>query len=153
MRVLLLSLFLINAAFCLEANNNNDDKNTEIYYSWILGNPGDYQLPDESVLDGGVLLAGGSTDQDNAMIWFLNKARGGDVIVFRNGRNASVSEYPTADAYNIYLYSELGVKVDSVETIFLNSRNVANNLEVVDKVKKAEAVFFTGMILIFMAYY
>ena len=145
MRILLLSLLLVGTALCAYADSN-EDKNTEIYFSWILGNPGDFKLPDESVLDGGILLAGGSTDQDNAMIWFLNKARGGDVIVFRNGRNASVSEYPTADAYNSYLYSELGVRVDSVETIFLNSRNVANNLEVVDKVKKAEAVFFTGML-------
>jgi len=36
------------------------------------------------------------------------------------------------------------VNVDSVETIYLNSRNVANNLEVAEKVRNAEAVFFTG---------
>lgn len=115
------------------------------YVSWIVGNPADFKLEDESVLDGGILLAGGSTDQDPAMRWFLQKARGGDVIVFRNAKNAtSTSEYPTADGYNNYLFSELGVKVDSVETIFLNSRNVANNAEVVNKVLKAEAVFFTG---------
>jgi cyanophycinase len=114
------------------------------YDSWILGNKADFKLPDESVLDGGVLIAGGSTDQDAAMIWFLNKARGGDVLVFRNGRNASVLEYPTADAYNPYLYSQLRVTVDSVETIFLNSREVAHDAEVVQKVKNAEAIFFTG---------
>jgi cyanophycinase len=103
-------------------------------------------VPDEaSRLTGGILLAGGSTDQDSAMKWFLGKAQGGDVIVFRNAKNStSTSDYPTADAYNPYLYSQLGVKVDSVETIFLNSRNVANNAEVAQKVKNAEAVFFSG---------
>lgn len=76
-----------------------------------MGNPDDYKVPDEaSRLTGGILLAGGSTDQDSAMKWFLGKAQGGDVIVFRNARNStSTSDYPTADAYNPYLYSELGV--------------------------------------------
>lgn len=117
------------------------------YHSWLVGNETDFKLDDESILDGGILLAGGSEDQDAAMKWFLTKAHGGDVIVFRNGRNASVDEYPTADGYNMYFYSELNVKVDSVETIFLNSREVANNLKVVDKVLKAEAIFFTGNFL------
>lgn len=102
-------------------------------------------MPDESVLDGGIFLGGGSTDQDEAMRWFLRKARGGDVIVFRNARNAtSTSTYPTADAYNPYFYSELGVKIDSCETIFLNSPNVANDIDVSRLVRNAEAIFFTG---------
>jgi hypothetical protein len=62
---------------------------TNQYYSWIVGNPADFKLPDESRLTGGILLAGGSTDQDSAMKWFLNKALGGDVIVFRNARNST----------------------------------------------------------------
>jgi len=62
---------------------------TSQYYSWIVGNPGDFKLPDESRLTGGILLAGGSTDQDSAMRWFLKKALGGDVIVFRNARNST----------------------------------------------------------------
>jgi cyanophycinase-like exopeptidase len=79
------------------------------------------------------------------MAWFLRKARGGDVIVFRNARNAtSTSTYPTADAYNPYFFSELGVKIDSCETIFLNSPNVGNDLDVVRQVRNAEAIFFTG---------
>jgi cyanophycinase-like exopeptidase len=79
------------------------------------------------------------------MQWFLRKARGGDVIVFRNARNAtSTSQYPTADAYNPYFYSELGVTIDSCETIFLNSRSVGNDLDVSKKVRNAEAIFFTG---------
>lgn len=77
------------------------------------------------------------------MIWFLKKARGGDVIVIRNGRDDPTPS-TSANGYNSYFYSELGVKVDSVETIFLNSRQVANNPEVNEKIRNAEAIFFTG---------
>lgn len=91
------------------------------------------------------MLAGGGTDVDPAMRWFLGKAAGGDVIVFRNAKSGSTdSDYPNAAAYNSYFYSELGVKVNSVETILLNGRSTANNQFVADKVNKAEAVFFTG---------
>lgn len=114
------------------------------YHSWILGNPGDFKLADESVLDGGVLLAGGSIDQDEAYRWFLNRARGGDVIVIREGKEQNYDDNPNNDAYNKYFYTDLGINVDSVETIFLNSRTVANSLEVARKIKEAEAIFFTG---------
>ena len=71
------------------------------YFNWIIGNPDDYKLPDESVLDGGILLGGGSNDQDEAYIWFLNKARGGDILVFRNaGDDETIDEYPNVDEYN-----------------------------------------------------
>ena len=114
------------------------------YHSWILGNPADFKLADESVLDGGVLLAGGSKDQDEAYRWFLNRARGGDVIVIREGKEENYDDYPNNDAYNKYFYTDLGISVDSVETIFLNSRIVANSLEVAKKIREAEAIFFTG---------
>ena len=122
-------------------------QNSPPYLSWIVGNSSDYKLEDESLLNGGIFLAGGSTDQDSAMKWFLKKALGGDVIVIREGDNTTdLSDWPTVDAYNDYLYRELNVTVDSVETIFLNSKNVGNNLEVVEKVKNAEAIFFTGFV-------
>lgn len=117
------------------------------YYSWKVGSSSDYKLKDESLLTGGIFLAGGSTDQDSAMKWFLKKALGGDVIVIREGDNTTdLSDWPTVDAYNDYLYKDLDVEVNSVETIFLNSKNVGNNLEVVEKVKNAEAIFFTGIV-------
>ena len=71
---------------------------TNQYFSWIVGNPSDFKVPDESRLSGGVLLAGGGTDVDSGMRWFLNKALGGDVIVFRNARNSTnVNDYPTGE--------------------------------------------------------
>ena len=57
---------------------------------------------------------GGATENDNAMTWFLQQANGGDVLVLR----ASGS-----DGYNNYMYSGLGVSVNSVEKIMLLSSN------------------------------
>ncbi|CAF0951367.1 unnamed protein product [Brachionus calyciflorus] len=114
------------------------------HYSWIIGNKEDFKLADESVLDGGIFLAGGSTDQDSAYRWFLKKAHGGDVIVIREGSEETPDDYPYNDAYNPYFYSELGVQVDSVETIFLNSKTVGFSSEVSNKIRNSEAIFFTG---------
>ena len=32
---------------------------------------------------GGIVLMGGSSEDDNAMRWFLNRASGGDIVVLR----------------------------------------------------------------------
>lgn len=86
----------------------------------------------------GLNLMGGSTDVDEAMLWMAEKANGGDFVVLRtSGR----------DGYNQYLYdlaASNGVTLDSVETIVLNNRNAAYDSFVLDKVLKAEAVFFAG---------
>ena len=78
---------------------------------------------------------GGATEDDEAMKWFLHKANGGDVLVLR----ASGS-----DGYNDYLYSELGVDVNSVETIVCNSAAASTDIYVLDKIAKAEAIWFAG---------
>lgn len=112
------------------------------HYYWLLGNPDDYIVQNTALLGGGAVLAGGGRDVDSAMQWMLRKAAGGDVIVFRNARNGSTdADYPTADGYNTYFYSELGVNVDSVETILLNGKTTANNPAVIDKVKKADILY------------
>lgn len=127
--------FLLNRAYCDYANG---------HYYWRVGKTSDY-APHPDLLKGGIVLAGGGTDVDPAMKWFLQRAAGGDVIVFRNAKSGSTAtDYPNAAAYNSYFYSELGVTLNSVETVLLNGRATANNQYVVDKVKKAEAVFFTG---------
>ncbi len=84
---------------------------------------------------GGICLMGGATEDDEAMKWFLHKANGGDVLVLR----ASGS-----DGYNDYLYSELGVDVNSVETIVCNSADASVDVYVLDKIAKAEAIWFAG---------
>ncbi|MFT5279789.1 MAG: cyanophycinase-like exopeptidase, partial [Bacteroidia bacterium] len=78
---------------------------------------------------------GGASEHDEAMKWFLQQANGGDILVLR----ASGS-----DGYNDYLYSDLGVTVNSVETIVFNNSNASNSAYVQDKVAKAEAIWMAG---------
>jgi cyanophycinase-like exopeptidase len=84
---------------------------------------------------GGICLMGGATEDDNAMRWFLERADGGDVLVLRaSGSNG----------YNDYLYSDLGVTVNSVETIVCNNANASNDAYVLQKINQAEAIWFAG---------
>tara|TARA_B100001057_G_C22780210_1_gene923339 strand:- start:125 stop:1312 length:1188 start_codon:yes stop_codon:yes gene_type:complete len=85
--------------------------------------------------DYGICLMGGSTEDDRAMIWFLEKANGGDIIVIR----ASGS-----DGYNNYFFSELGVEVNSVETIVFNNAAAANDSYVLQQIANAEAIWIAG---------
>ena len=78
---------------------------------------------------------GGAGENDQAMIWFLQRANGGDVLVLR----ASGS-----DGYNDYMYSELGVTVNSVETIVFNDWTAASEPYVLNKIQQAEAIWFAG---------
>ncbi|MFD2915650.1 T9SS type A sorting domain-containing protein [Psychroserpens luteus] len=83
----------------------------------------------------GACLMGGATEQEDAMIWFLNKADGGDVVVLR----ASGS-----DGYNNYFYTDLGVTINSVTTFVID--NVAGAIDpyVLQSVENAEAIWFAG---------
>ena len=85
--------------------------------------------------DYGICLMGGSTEDDRAMIWFLEKANGGDILVIR----ASGS-----DGYNDYFYSDLGVEVNSVETIVFNSASAASDSYVLQQIGNAEAIWMAG---------
>ena len=85
--------------------------------------------------EAGICLMGGASESDEAMVWFLNKANGGDVVVLR----ASGS-----DGYNNYFYSELGVAINSVRTFVIDSEEGATSTYVLDKVEKAEAIWFAG---------
>ena len=83
----------------------------------------------------GLVLAGGATDNNDAMKWMLERADGGDVVVLR----ASGS-----DGYNNYFYSGLGVSVNSVTSIVIQSTAHANSEEVVEILNNAEVVFIAG---------
>ena len=84
---------------------------------------------------GGVCLMGGATEDDNAMKWFLQRANGGDILVLRaTGSNG----------YNSYLYSGLGVTVNSVETIVCNNALASSDPYVIQKIQQAEAIWFAG---------
>ena len=84
---------------------------------------------------GGICMMGGATEHDEAMRWFLTRADSGDILVLR----ASGS-----DGYNSYMYSELGVSVNSVETIVFNNASAANEPYIHSKIRTAEAIWFAG---------
>lgn len=83
----------------------------------------------------GILLAGGASDNDDAMRWFLERANGGDVVVIRA---------TGSDGYNNYLFSGLGVEVNSVTSIVIPTREAAGIQEVYDAMVRAEAIFIAG---------
>ena len=101
------------------------------YTSYLTGNTTD-AITNPA---GGICLMGGATEHDGAMIWFLQRANGGDILVLR----ASGS-----DGYNDYMYTDLGVTVNSVETIVFNNANASNSSYVQDRISRAEAIWMAG---------
>ena len=101
------------------------------YTSYFTGNTSNITTTPEF----GVCMMGGATEHDNAMRWLLQKANGGDVVVLRSSGS---------NGYNDYLYSELGVNVNSVETLVITSVAGATSPYVLDKVANAEMIWFAG---------
>ena len=101
------------------------------YTSYFTGNSTNITTTPEF----GVCLMGGATEHDNAMRWLLQKANGGDVVILRS---------TGSNGYNDYLYSGLGVTVNSVETLVITSAAGATNPYVLDKVAHAEMIWFAG---------
>jgi cyanophycinase-like exopeptidase len=121
MKTLLLTVMLL-AAGALAAQN---------YTSYFTGNP----IDTTTAPTGGVCMMGGASENDEAMRWFLMRASGGDVLVLRaSGSNG----------YNDYLYSELGIAVNSVETIVCNNAASAGETYIQQKIQQAEAIWFAG---------
>ena len=83
----------------------------------------------------GIVLAGGSTDNDDAMRWFLKRANGGDIVVLRSSGS---------DGYNKYFYSDLGVDVNTVTSVVITSREQANTDSLDRVIRRAEALFIAG---------
>jgi cyanophycinase len=76
---------------------------------------------------------GGGTDVDEAMRWFLQKSGGGDVVILRASGSTG---------YNSYLFDL--AKVNSVETLLINSEATALSADMVNKINNAEAIFIAG---------
>jgi cyanophycinase-like exopeptidase len=101
------------------------------YISYHIGNE------DDKIAKpiGGICLMGGSSENDEAMKWFLRRAKGGDVLVLR----ASGS-----DGYNDYLFNDLGISVNSVESIVFKDSSASYEKYIHEKIKNAEAIWFAG---------
>lgn len=95
----------------------------------ILGDSADVK----TATKGGLVLMGGGKDVDPAFQWMINRSGGGDVVVLRATGTA---------AYNPYI-NDMG-KVNSVETLKIDSRELANNDTVAAIIRNAEMLFIAG---------
>lgn len=87
----------------------------------------------KTITEAGFVLAGGGKDVDTAMKWMIDRSGGGDFVIIRASGSTG---------YNDYLF-ELG-KLNSVETLLIDSREKAMNKEVGKKIREAEALFIAG---------
>ncbi|MBT5273510.1 MAG: cyanophycinase [Flavobacteriales bacterium] len=104
---------------------------SQSYTSYFTGNI------DDTITSplGGICLMGGATEDDNAMKWFLEQANGGDILILRTSGS---------DGYNQYLYNQLGINVNSVESIVFNNPSASNLNYIHSKILQAEAIWFAG---------
>lgn len=100
-----------------------------LFDHYVTGNAGDVR----PATHGGLLLAGGGTDQPDAFRWLIKKAGGGDIVVLRASG---------ADGYHPFVMRLGGV--DSIETFLVHSREASSDPTLLAQLGKAEAIFFAG---------
>lgn len=126
MRYLIYSILLLLCFHCSGQKESIINLTASI---GITGDPMDVTVPTVA----GLVLVGGSTDVDAAIAWMIERSTGGDFVIIRSGGSTG---------YNDYIYS-LG-KVNSVETLLIDSREKALRPEVGQRIREAEAVFIAG---------
>jgi cyanophycinase len=84
-------------------------------------------------VNGGMVLMGGGTDVEPAFKWMIDRSGGGDVVIIR---------VSGTDAYNAFV-NKLG-PVNSVETLKIDTRELANNDTVANIIRNAEMLFIAG---------
>lgn len=121
MKKITIFLFALNLQFAFAQN----------YTEYLTGSATDVSTDHQP----GICLMGGAAEKDQAMVWFLNKADGGDVVVLRaSGSNG----------YNDYFYTDLGVTINSVRTFVIHNQAGATDPYVLQSVANAEAIWFAG---------
>jgi cyanophycinase len=98
---------------------------------WWSGDPADAVV---EVSGPAALLIGGGLEPDDAVVEWLGRAAGGDVVVLRTSGS---------DGYNPYLYEDIG-GVDSVLTLLLDDRAHADDPWVASELAGAEAIWLAG---------
>lgn len=101
------------------------------YTSYLTGDSSDVETNPTS----GLCLMGGATENDSAMKWFLQRADGGDVVVIRTSG---------ANGYNDYMFNQLGVTVNSVETLIIPNATACSHPYVLNRIHNAEALWIAG---------
>lgn len=82
----------------------------------------------------GIILMGGGSEVDDAFRWWIPRVAGGDVVILRT---------TGTDGYNDYLHAGIG-GVDSVETLLVTTRALADDPHVAWRLAHAEAIFLAG---------
>lgn len=134
MKTLAITFLFILSACSSENNTENSVPKTpeaKNYVSYFTGN----KVDKITTQKGGICLMGGATENDQAMKWFLNRADGGDVLILRTSGT---------DGYNSYLYTSLGIAINSVETIVFKNAKASSDAYIIEKINNAEAIWFAG---------
>lgn len=135
MKSIAILFWLIALGFTSSAQNKTDTIKADKYIPHrpasigIIGDTADVNTP----VKGGIAMIGGGKDVDNAFKWMINRSGGGDVVVIR---------VSGTDAYNPYILGS--GKVNSVETLKIDSRELANNDTVANIIRNAEMLFIAG---------
>ncbi len=82
---------------------------------------------------GGCVLMGGSTDVAEAFAWMIERSGNGDFLVLRA---------TGTDAYNPFVLKQ--GRANSAATLIVRTREAAADPVVVEKVRRAEAIFLAG---------
>ena len=98
---------------------------------WRVGDEADARVTPQGP---GLILMGGGPDVDEAFVWWRPRIAGGDVVVLRASG---------ADGYNDYLYTTIG-GADSVHTMVVDSRALAEDPYVTWQLDRAEGIFIAG---------
>ena len=109
-------------------NSDNSDTQPTNFTIYQTGNSNIQVTP-----SGGICLMGGAAEDDNGMRWFLNRANGGDIVVLRTSGS---------DGYNDYMYQELGVTINSVNSIVFEE--ASEHPDIITLINNAEGIWFAG---------
>jgi cyanophycinase len=101
-----------------------------------IGNNSDVQASSKELY----LLLGGGKNEESGFTQFLKSAGGGDVLVI--SAKPELNQRYTHDLWNIA--EDNKIDLDSVETISFLSSKAGSKAFVINKIKNAEAIFFTG---------
>lgn len=136
---MMLFLLCYSAVGCKKnANGDNPPKEHALNPDPVALRPGSLGFVGDSTnvvtpVSGGLVLMGGGTDVDAAFKWMLERSGGGDVVIIRASGT---------DAYNPYV-NKLGT-VNSVETLKIDSRTLADDEHVANIIRNAEMLFIAG---------
>jgi cyanophycinase len=86
------------------------------------------------------VMFGGGKNEISGMINFMRAARGGDLLVISGKEN--LNHRYTHDFWNIAEQEK--INLNSVETISFLDRKAGDNKFILEKIRNAEAIFFTG---------